>query len=344
MTEHPEHILLMRFSSVGDIVLATPVAARLRRRYPQARITWLTDDGYLDLVRDNPDINQAVAYEYTGRHRGPGGIRRLARELSPVDFVVDLQHKVRSVLLTATLRPARRKVLIKRRGFGLVRVLVGRDVILGAPHQVDRYLAVLGEDGQDGARDEPVLRIDGRNREEALRLLPDAAGAPRVGVFPGSRHHIKRWPVRHMATLSDLLGREGVQVVLLGGHDEAGLVSSVVESTGAKKPYAHTGSSLGLLAGLVSFCDVLVSSDSGPAHMASALGVPTVTLFGPTSPERWAPRGPGTTRVLRHALPCSPCSNHGGSTCPVGTLECMQGLMPDAVFDEVRKVLTAKGG
>jgi lipopolysaccharide heptosyltransferase II len=336
----PEHILLVRLSSVGDILLATPAAALLRLRYPRARITWLVDAGYLDLVRANPHIDDTMEFDYTGSHRGPGGIRKLADQLGRVDLLVDLQHKVRSLMLSAYLRPAQRRVLVKRRGFGIIKALVGQDAILGAPHQVERYVQVLGDDvpgGTTGSTPAPVLIADEGEREAAKNHLD---GDDFIGIVAGARHRTKTWPVRHTAALADRCREEGYRVALLGGQEDGSLTGAVVNSMKTEPAYVRTDGSLGQLAGILSCCRAVVSPDSGPAHMAGALGVPVVAVFGPTSPDRWAPLGP-RVRVVRRELACAPCSNHGGASCPVDTLECMNELEPEEVWKGLVDLLSA---
>jgi lipopolysaccharide heptosyltransferase II len=327
----PEHILLVRLSSVGDIILATPAAGLLRLRYPRARITWLVDAGYLDLVRENPHIDAAVEFDYTGVHRGPGGIRKLADQLKPVNMLVDLQHKVRSLMLSAYLRPAERRVLVKRRGFGIIKALIGQDAILGAPHQVERYLQVLGDDIPEDTP-APVLIAD----EEAVKGI--LAGDKFIGIVAGARHPTKSWPVRHTAALADRCSQEGYRVVLLGGQEDGSLTGAVVNSMKTEPAHVHTGGSLGQLAGVLSRCRAVVTPDSGPAHMAGALGVPVLAVFGPTSPQRWAPMGP-RVKVVRRELACSPCSNHGGASCPVDTYECLNDLDPGEVWKGLKELL-----
>jgi lipopolysaccharide heptosyltransferase II len=329
----PEHILLVRLSSVGDIILATPAAALLRLRYPRARITWLVDSGYLDLVRDNPHIDAAVGFDYTGSHRGPGGIRRLADRLKPVDLLVDLQHKVRSLMLSAYLRPAERRVLVKRRGFGIIKALIGQDAVLGAPHQVERYLQVLEMTGDAPG---PVL-IASEAEQEAAKSSLD--GDDFIGIVTGARHPTKTWPVRHTAALADRCHAKGYRVALLGGGEDGSLTGAVVNSMKTEPDYVRIGGSLGQLAGILSRCRAVISPDSGPAHMAGALGVPVVAVFGPTSPDRWAPRGP-RVKVVRRELACAPCSNHGGASCPVDTLECMNDLDPEEVWKGLSELLS----
>ncbi len=335
----PGYVTIIRLSSVGDIVLATPVAAALRSAYPNAQISWVTDIHYLDLVRNNPHIDRAVGYDYLGKHRGPIGMSRLAAELKPVDLLIDLQHKVRSVLLSLHIRPTVRRVWVKRRGLQSLQALTGRKPLLRGPHQISRYLSVLEDDLQNIHDTGTCLVVPPKHKDAARNLLgnPDEE-QPVVALFPGGRHATKRWPIAYMIRLADRIQAAGCNVAILGSHEERPLIDAVVRGMHVLPGLVHAGGSLGLLAGLLSLCRVVVSPDSGPAHMAGALGVATVVLFGPTSPERWAPVGP-KVRILSAGVACSPCSNYGGSTCPVGTLECMQALDPDGVWQTIAAAL-----
>lgn len=338
----PGRILVIRLSSVGDVVLATPIAGVLKHLYPKAHITWLVDADYVDLVRNNPDIDRVVGFDYMGKHRGPSGIRVLAEQLRPVDLLIDLQHKVRSVMVSVYLRPAQRKVWIKRCSVKSLKVLFGKSMILRGPHQVKRYLSVLEVDTEKIDVPLPFLRAGDEHRQEVIRLLEARPGAASlVALIPGGRHATKRWPLEYMTRLADIIQAQGHDVIILGSSEETSLIRAVASGMKKAPRLAHGGSSLGVLAGLISSCRVVVSPDSGPAHMAAALKVPVVTLFGPTSPERWAPLGQ-ESRVLSADVSCSPCSNYGSATCPVGTMECMRALDPDHVWLSVKQVLAEK--
>jgi len=343
LTADKEHILLVRLSSLGDIILASPVASALRTARPAARITWLVDSGYRELVENDPNVDEVLEFDYTGAHRGPAGIRRLAEELAPVELMIDLQHKVRTSLLGAYLRPREKKTLVKRRGFGVLRALIGKDAIMRAPHQVWRYLAVIDAADTDSPPPRPVLYLDRRLRTEALAETQlDEGRGPLIGLFPGARHELKRWPPVHLAALADRCVAEGMRIAVLGGPGDEGLVHSTLECMKTEPLLVSTAGSLQHLGALISACDAVVSPDSGPAHMAAGLGVAVITLFGPTSPERWAPVGQ-RARVVQQGLPCSPCSNHGSGSCSEGTHECMASLSPERVWQELDEVLRDVG-
>jgi heptosyltransferase-2 len=341
-----QHILLIRLSSVGDIVLATPLVPVLRKHYPSARISWLADAGYTDLLRKNPFLDRVIEFDRRGRHWGPRGIARLAAEVGNVDWVIDLQHKIRTRVLVALLRPRCTSVLVKRHGLAALKAILGRDPISTNPHQIFRYLQVIVDSRSlrlsDDHRHIPAPRLwldSGVLQETTDRLTAEAAGLPLLGIVVGSRHAVKRWPARHVARLAEIAFNAGLRPVMLGGEEDGEAIRMVAPVGGTSQALVMVGGSLMRLAAAIACCAVVVAPDSGPAHMAAALGIPVVTLFGPTAPARWAPPG-SRSRVVRLELPCSPCSNHGGASCPIKTHECLEALQPEKVFAEVQSLLS----
>lgn len=333
----PRRILIIRLSSVGDIVLAGALVQVLAQREPQARLDFLVDKGFASLPRGWPELEQIHEFDHRGEHRGPGGIRLLAEQIGSVDWVLDLQHKLRSQMLLHWLKPARKTVYVKRKGMGMVRAMLGADAVLGGPHQIQRYLGLLEPGLEDGPGPMPRLSVPAEPAARARRELGLEQGqGPVLGLVLGGRHATKRWPATHWASLARLALDGGLRPVLLGGPD--GLEDAqVLRGEFSGLPLGLDGD-LERLAARLSCCDVVVCPDSGPGHMAAALGLSTISLFGPTSPRRWAPRGP-RVEVLGLDLNCAPCSNHGSSTCPLGSYECMRELDPQRVWEAVRRGL-----
>ena len=344
---HQTHILLVRLSSVGDVILATPVARRLRKEHPDARITWLVDAPFVELIEHNPYIDRVVAFDHRGDHSGRRGLRRLAEQIGAIDRMIDLQNKLRTVLLAGLLRPARRQVLIKRKGLQVFRALAGRGEVIGAPHQVVRYLRVLDADLPDldsccqGIPKDlrTILRVDERQQRRVKEDLDQRQGEGLlIGLIPGARHGTKRWPVEHLTAVGDECSRRGWNVLVLGGLGDTERVKALSEAMSIPPLSETSRGSLGRLACLMAACDVVVSPDTGPAHMAAALGVATLVIFGPTSPIRWAPVG-SHVRVVSLDLDCSPCSNYGASECPEKHHACLVDLTPNRVMETIDQLL-----
>ena len=330
----PCRVLVARLSSLGDVVLALPVAVWLRRKFPAAHLSWLVDKGYEAVVEASAAVDRVVVYDYLDGHAGPAGVAALAGELGGVDLMIDLQNKVRTWMLAMHLQPAELIRQQLRDTFGLMRAMVGRDAILRAPHQVLRNLGLLKPFGWSGQPVAPRLRRMRCSDVEAMLRNHDG---PLVGLAVGTRHVTKSWPVEYWTELAKSLQEAGCTVVLLGDGAHAGLLEQISARL-RSRPVVYCRAGLGPLLALLGRCRVCVAPDTGPGHVAAALGVPVVSLFGPTSPERWAPFG-GCVKVVRVPLPCSPCSNHGRGGCPLGTHECMTRMTPGLVRDAVKSLV-----
>lgn len=324
-------ILVIRYSALGDVVLATSVLDPLRARFPGARIEWVTAPAYAPLLEGLPDVARV--------HRiGRGGLRE-ALDLAVAlrgrfDLAVDLQNKVKSAVVA---RAAGRRQLVFRRRTPrqTALALVGIDPPVRGPRATQLYADVLRPLGIDRPGRTEVA-LSGAARDLAAAALAGAP-RPRVAFAPGASRATKLWPAERFAAVADALAADGMRVVLAGGPADA---EALARFRGAlRAPVAGDLTRLpveGLAAGLADV-DLLVACDSGPVHLAGAVRTPVLAVFGPTSAERWGPPPPG--RVVRFPIDCSPCSNHGGDRCPEGHHRCMTELTADAVLAEARAML-----
>jgi heptosyltransferase II len=324
---NPGRTLIIRLTALGDVLLATPLLRALKLGRPDIGVDWLVDPSLVPLLEGNPHLDEVIPF-------GPG----IAATLHARNYgvVLDLQNKLKTAVLRHRLGARRVLVLRKRSAWQAVRSLVGQERPASHPHAVDRYLSLAGrlDIAPRGRELELVVTAAGRN--EAASLLARRHGGPVWGLAPGSRWATKRWPLARYEALGAEAARSGAEILLLGGHAEGPTLDALTHSLGSAVLGDTRQLSVAGLVAAVAACDLVVSNDSGPAHLAAALRRPVVVLFGPTSPTRWAPPGE-RVRVVSRALDCSPCSNHGGRTCPIGTHACMEGL-------EVGEVLVAARG
>jgi heptosyltransferase-2 len=311
-------------------VLATSVLDPLRARFPGARIEWVTSPAYAPLLEGLPGIDRV--------HRLPGGLRgavTLGRQLrGRFDLAVDLQNKVRSAVVARAA--GRRQIAFRRRsGARAALAVLGMDPPVQGPHATVLYAEALRPLGID--RPGPTrVAIPAAARDAAAKALAGAA-RPRVAFSPGASMATKMWPAERFAEVADALAADGASIVLAGGPGDRPALDRF--RAALRAPVAGDLTALpveGLAAGLAAV-DVLVACDSGPVHLAGAVGTPAVVVFGPTSPERWGPLPPG--RVVRLPVDCSPCTNHGGARCPEGHHRCMEELPAEAVVDAARAAL-----
>lgn len=349
-------LLILRFSSLGDVILATAAAIRLKRSEPARPVVFVTRAAWAPLLRDHPAIDRVITLEGEGQ----GRLGRLTRFLATVRWagVLDLHGSLRSRWLALRLpagvrvryggRQAARRLLVAlpalARRLGLDRTWRVVDAQVAA---AERLLGRLPEEqaarGGAAAAAEPIrpslnptpAEFRQSEREwESLGLRPGV-----VGLCPGARHATKRWPVEYHAALADGLasaGQAAVPVFLSGDPDDLALEAALVAAVHPTTRLVILRRTLREVAAFVTLCRTIVTCDSGLMHLAAARGVPVVALFGPTvGAFGFRPAGPGH-RVLEVELECRPCSLHGGPVCPRGHFRCLRSIHP-------AEVLTALG-
>lgn len=347
MTEH-RRFVVVQTAFPGDVVLTLPLVQTLRHRWPDSQVGFVAIPAAAALLSNHPDISEVLVYDKRGIDRGVSGALRFARRLRERQFDAALvpHRSFRSALIVQLAGIPRRVGFSTSAGKFLFSDFVSYDP---AAHEVDRNLALLGPFGiNSGFLSLPSLypsADDVAVVDAFLRSWQEKGGkAGRwVAVAPGSVWTTKRWPESHFLALARKVVDAGWNVALVGGKEDRCLCERIQEAAG-RGHVLNAAGDLSFLqsAELLRRSDLLVSNDSAPAHVATAMRVPVVSLFGPTVPSfGFAPRGPRDVVVERHDLTCRPCSIHGGTKCPIGTFECMIGITPEQVFREMESILVS---
>jgi len=327
----PASILVIRYSALGDVVLATSVLEPLRTRFPSARIEWVTDALYAPLLRGVPEL----AAVHPIAREGPDSALALAGRLrGRFDVVIDLQNKLRSAVVARAAAPLR-TAFRRRTALRALMSVFGSDPPLVRAHQSRLYAEALEPLGIEAPG---PLKVS--LSPQARALAADALQGvepPAVAIAPGARWATKRWPAERFAAVADALHAEGVRIVLCGGPGDRDAFAAFRAASRAKVAADLSFLPLDALAAAIARVQLLVACDSGPVHLATAVGTPVLALFGPTSATRWGPPPPG--RALSLGLRCSPCSNHGGDYCPEGHHRCLGDLAAEAVLSAAREML-----
>jgi lipopolysaccharide heptosyltransferase I len=281
---HPPRILILKPSSLGDIIHTLPTLAALRRRYPTAHISWLINTTFASILRDHPLLNEIIPFDR--HHYGrPGNLPAFADFLATLqgrqfDIALDLQGLFRTGLMAwATLAPRRLGLSDSRECAGLFHT-----EIIQVPHchAVDRYLLVARHlDCPPGPVEFP-LGLDERAPARSL-----------IAINPLSRWEPKNWGDDNFSALLDQL--PAARVVLIGSAAEHDRIETI--NRGRARNLAGKLDLL-QLADLYRQCVLVITNDTGPMHLAAAVGAPVLALFGPTDPALVGPYGPGHT-VLR---------------------------------------------
>ncbi len=348
-----EHSLVVQTAFLGDVVLTTPLVALLATRGP---VDVVVRPDAAALLANNPDVRRVFVYDKRGEHAGARGVWRVAAQLRAVardDARGGAVGRRTAYLAQGSIRSA---MLASLGGYGervgfetsrQARPLYTRTIAYRPEHHHAERLLSLGLDGPlraTSAELRPRLYpgTDERAAVTALLVGAGAAGAPLVALAPGSVWATKRWPyyAELAAQLSVQLGEAG-RIVVTGGAGDSPLASAIVAACAPGRVIDATGR-LSLLASaeLLSRCAALVTNDSAPQHLASAMGVPTITVFGPTVPAfGFGPLAPRSVTLGHASLACRPCDQHGPQRCPLTHWRCMREVGADAVAEAVRAAL-----
>jgi lipopolysaccharide heptosyltransferase II len=339
-----DRILLIKPSSLGDIVHALPVLSGLRQRYRQAQIAWLAGSPYVTLLRAHPAVNEVIPFDRR-RYGMVGRDLRVSVDFADFlhklwsrrfDLAIDLQGLLRSGFLGLASGARFRIGFANARELGWLfythRIPPGSS----DSHAVDKYYRVAEALGFGDLPKDFTLPLPPGTHERARAMLAQAglAQRPYAVLVPAARWQTKRWPSENYARLADAVAqRLGLAAVLIGAAAEAELCYQVQRRAATGLINLAGKSTLPELVAVLRAAQVVVSNDSGPMHVAAALERPVVALFGPTNPARTGPYL-AAARVIRKALPCSPCYLRRLSQCP-HQHQCLRQIGVEEVFTQI---------
>lgn len=340
-----DRLLIVKTSSIGDVVHALPVVEQIKRANPKMEIGWLVKRRCAGVLEGNPWITRL--HVIPDLVTLPGCVAT-ARELRARRYQValDMQGLFASGLYT-WLSGAPLRIGIDRNREGN-RLFLTHPIVPGKPrtesgdrHAVDilfGFADILGASGDHtDFEPQPYLAQDGAEIE--ARIAPLRARGSVVALNVGASSKYKQWPEEHWSALARRLLDAGYGLVFVGDRKDAEIVGAVMAQLPENAAVANLAgkTSLRQLAAALMACDLLVTGDTGPMHMAVAVGTPTVALFGSTNPDRTGPYGARNV-VLDMRLDCSPC--YRKPTCE-GRVDCMRAITPEYAF---RTVVEKLGG
>lgn len=341
-------ILIRATNWVGDAVMSMPAFEAVRENFPRSHITVLARPWVVPLYENHPAVNEMIRYK-----RGYGYAKDFSEFLRVIRLIRSL-HFDMAVLFQnafeAALIPRLAGIKIRvgyntdGRGFLLSHSVVRGTEVLKL-HQVEYYLTLLRGLGWDAPTRDPALRAGSESVTRVRALLSSKGiedGDLLVGLSPGAAYGpAKRWPVERFAAIGNRAILEwGARVVVIGTEKEKDLGETLISATapGAVNLCGMTG--LGEALALIKRCQLFVSNDSGLMHVAAALDVPTVAIFGSTNPVATGPRGKNA-RIVKQDMECSPCLK---PECPVG-YRCLLSVQAGDVWremEDLRRIVYAE--
>jgi heptosyltransferase-2/heptosyltransferase-3 len=351
-------VLVLRLDRIGDLLMCLPALADLRAALPHARIRLAVGRWSAEIARSAP-VDEVLVWSapWAGRaHEGGQGVLALARQARALrsrrpDVAIDLQGDIRALLLMRLTGARLRVGYANTGGASLLTHVVPLDETLPWPEQNRRAVAVALGDRPPAPRRDPLGDAD---REFATRLLASlglAGRRPLVGVHPSGGRLVKQWDVMRWGSVAARLQREfGATVLVTGSTADAPLARALAAHL-ETAPVDLTGRlSVREMLSLVERLDLFLSPDTGPMHMACAVGTPSVSVFGPSDPVRYFSGGdgaPGSRHVVvRQELWCSPCNlirNPPAECARPEPPECLQLVTVEAVYREAARLLASSG-
>jgi heptosyltransferase-2 len=327
-------VLVVQTAFLGDVVLTTPLLSVLAARYGPVDV--LTTPAAASLLESHPAVAGLMRYDKHESARGWRGLRQMGSALRARHYrSVYLPHRSLRSAVLALWSGAKERVGFAGSAASLT--YTRRVARPRSGHEVERLLALAAP--AEGPSPPVTLALSLKDHAAAEAWLGARGVGPRfIAMAPGSVWGTKRWPYYH-----ELASRVDGPIVVIGGKDDVQLAQGIVQSHGTKVVSAAGQLSLRESAALIHRAKVLVTNDSAPLHLATAVGTPVIALFGPTVPEYgFGPRRPGDLALGHGELSCRPCSRHGPQICPLGHHRCMRELSVEVVVNAIATVASAE--
>lgn len=333
---HPNKILVIRFSAIGDVVLTTPILRMLKNRYPETRIDFLVKSQFAELIETHPALHRVWTFD---PQEGMEDLIGLLRH-EKYEGVVDLQSSPRSRCFASRVQANRNVRFSPERFRRFLLVHFHLDCYREEEWVPIRYLKAIESWGveDDGRGVELFVNPDAENSLEGKLKGLDSPG-PILLLAPGAGRATKRWIPRRFGTVGNYFAQQGYQVILIGGEKDCP-TGSEVGSFIPKLSADFSGRlSLQESLALIQKARILITNDTGVMHMASAVQTPVVAVFGPTTRQLGFYPFRATSKVMERDLDCRPCSYHGSQRCPKTHFRCMREIECRDVIEAAEELL-----
>jgi heptosyltransferase II len=333
-------ILVIRFSSLGDIVMSTPLIRCLRCAYPDAQIDMVVRSDFMDLIRDNPHISSKIGLD---RKSGLKGLFDLRRRINSehYDLIYDAHRSLRTVLLMPFLKSDRKAYFKKyyiRRDLSL---LLKVNLMRNTKRFLERYIEPLNRYGVFYDGQGPELFLSQETQNSGLSKVNfNGNGLPWVGFIPSAQWPGKRWaPSKFRELVIRVMNETACGIVVFGGKNDVFCKDICKDLDPSRVVNTQGLLTIGESAAVLRQCKFVVANDTGLMHVADALGVPSVLVLGPTSEELGCIPFHPLTQIVQKDLWCRPCSKNGQAPCIRGKRECLEAITAGEVFDAFTHVL-----
>ncbi len=334
-----KRILVIRFSSIGDIILTTPLLRCLRQQFPDAQIHFLTKVQFVDLIRHNPNINEVIGFDSKKEKNALSNLRKKLRE-NNYDWVIDLHQNLRSLYLKrgffSTSYP---KHTFKR---WLITNLNQRNIYLSPIYE--RYFEAVQTFGIRNDNLGTEVFFQKENTEKIQLLFSEKGISPSqkiLTICTGASAFTKRWFAERFAEVADHFAQKNYKIVFIGGKEDHETSEKIINMMQKGNESLNLAGKCSLLdsAAVLQQSEIVLTHDTGMMHLAQSQKCPVVAIFGATTRHFGFFPTPEKSIVVEKQLACRPCSFHGGAVCPRGHFDCMKTIEAREVIESLEKLV-----
>lgn len=338
-SENIKKILVIRFSSLGDVLLTTPLLKSIKEQFPAAEVHYIVKNKFSETLANNPNVNKIIAVDDNIDFNGLKELKRSIRN-EKYDIIVDAHNSLRSFYLRL-FQPAK-KLKFKKysfRKFLLVKFKI--NLMKDLPPVINRYINTLGLDTESHGLPEIFTTQSAKECvDKLLSGLNLSHDKKLICIAPSSAHFTKTYPPEYYISLIKLFDKNKFTIVLTGRGNDKKTIDTIMSSVGENVFNFCDKLTISELAGLIRKSNLFISGDTGPMHVAEAVGTNLVMLAGSSVREfGFYPQNKNSAVIEKDGLKCRPCSHIGRSECPLGHFKCMRDIAPEQIYKEAKKLL-----
>ena len=335
-----KRFLIIRLSSIGDILLTTPFVRSLRQKFNDATIDYLVKDEYHELLEHNPYLDEIHTFKAENGMKEVRKWRKIIREKGYSE-IFDLHRNLRSILMTGAMKSVKVRRVNKRLLKRYILIKLGINLYRKITPLPERYLETASGHGivDDGKGLDlfPNQNIDIFNGKKSSHKY-------KIAMAPGAGYYTKRWPVEYFAELGDaLIENADAQIILVGSSEDKSTADEIKRRMKNEVKDLTGGYTIKDTAAILKDVDAVITNDSGLMHVTVSQGIPLVAFFGSTTKELGFFPYNDKSKILEvDGLRCRPCTDIGRTRCPLGHFKCMKEITPAAAYKAVVEQLSRK--
>lgn len=337
--EKVKKILVIRFSSLGDVLLTTPLLRKIKQKYPSSELHYCVKNKFSEVLANNPNIHKLITVADDIDFKGLKALKQSIKA-DGYDIIIDAHNNLRSLYLRLFM-PGRKFVFNKHsiKKFLLVKFKI--NLMRSLPSIINRYISILGISDIKGELPEIFTSDTAKqNIDNLLKSLNLPAGKKLICIAPSSAHFTKTYPAEYYISLISKFDKDKYTFLLTGTGNDNSNIDIITASTGENVYDLCDKLTISGLAELIKRCHLFISGDTGPMHIAEAVGTNLIMLAGSSVKEfGFYPQNDNSVVLERDGLKCRPCSHIGRNECPLGHFKCMKEITSDEVLLSAKKFL-----